>query len=190
MSLPSTGQISFSDARNEFSQSNVSNYAIGAWGIGAANYPDSSSVFAPINVHSDNSDNYSTGTPMSFNTWHGYNHTSNYASDGTNRSLFFSFSPATFCYPSSMIVFDAGTTNKTYDLTISGSSADFTYVSYINAYYGKPWQKNGLGYGANTTTIYSNFINGAALNTTQQFNYTYDSNVGQYIYVVIYGNCP
>lgn len=190
MSLPASGQISFSQVRTEFSQSSVPNYFIGDWSRGAASYPYSEGVqYSPINVHSDNSDNYSTGVPMSLNTWHGYNHVANYASDGTFRSLFFSFSPAAFCYPSSMIAFDVGTSNSTYDLTISGSANDFTFVSYIIAWYGKPWQVDGSGLG-NATAVYTNFINGNALNTTQTVNYTYDSNKGQYIYVVIYGNCP
>lgn len=190
MALPSTGQILFSDVRTEMAQTTTPNYFIGDWGRGLASYPYvEGTQFAPINVHSSNSGKYSTGVPMSLNTWHGYNHTLNYASDGTNRSLFFSFSPGIFCYPSSMIVFDAGTTSKTYDLTISGSATDFTYVNYIIAWYGKPWVSDGSGLGS-ATALYTNFIQGNALNTTQTINYTYDSNKGQYIYVTIYGNCP
>ena len=194
MSLPSSGQISFSNVATEMEQTGFTaaqyNYWIGSWSKGEATYPYAEGFqFAPINVHSDNTGKYAGDFPLRMSQWYGYNRSANYAPGTSFRDLFFSISPAMTCYPSSFIEFDAGTTNKTYDLTISGSAADFTYVNYVVAFYGKPWQSNSLGLG-NSSVLYSNFVNGSALNTTQTINYTYDSAKGQYIYVVIYGNCP
>jgi len=186
MSLPASGQISFNDVSVEMENPDIPSYTFGLWAAGR--YGNSSYVHTPINVHSNNSGKYNTNYPLNLNTWHGYNRSANYASDGTNRSLFFSFDPYS-CFVSSMIVFDVGTSNTTYDINISGSSTDFEGVSTITAYYGRPWQADGGGYGS-ATTIYTNNINGAALNTTVNYNYTYDYTKGQYVYVVIYSFCP
>lgn len=191
MSLPSSGQISFNDVRTEMSQSAMSNYDIVSWGRGYGTYYWSENPqFTPINVHGDNSGKYNTsGVDFNMNQYHGYNRSSNYASDGTLRDLFFSVSPAAICFPSSMLVFDAGTSNTTLDLYISGSADDFAYVSSVAMWYGKPWQSNGDGLGT-AELIYDNFSLGSGLNHTENYNYTYDSNKGQYVYIVIYGNCP
>lgn len=196
MSLPASGQISFSDVATEMEQTAFTaalyNYWIGVWGIGYASYPYAEGFqLAPINVHTSNSGKYSTGAPMALSDWYGYNRSANYATDGTNRSLFLSVSPAFLCFPSSFIQFDAGTTNKTFDIAISGSAADFSLASAIVVWYGKPWQSNSLGTG-NATKIYDytgSFASG--LNTTiDNYSYTYDSGKGQYIYTVVYGICP
>ena len=197
MSLPSTGQISFSDVATEMSMSqftaNQYNYWFGYWANGTSEYPYGEGfIFTPINVHGDNSGKYSTTTPLSLNTWHGYNRNANYAADDTFRSLFFALSPTGFCYSSAMLQFDAGTSNNTYDITISGSVNDFSYTSAIVVWYGKPWYSAGVGGHGGATKIYDytgSFASG--LNTTiSNYSYTYDSNKGQYIYVVIYGTCP
>lgn len=197
MSLPSSGQIAFSNVATEMGQTaftaNHYNYWISLWGRGYyTSYPYTEGfVFAPINVNTANSGKYTTTSPFSLNNWHGYNRNASYACDGTNRSLFYSFSPTEFCLPSSFIQFDAGTTNKTFDITISGSAADFNYTTAIAVYYGQPWQSDSLGFGT-ATKIYDytgSFASG--LNTTiSNYSYTYDSGKGQYIYAVIYGNCP
>jgi hypothetical protein len=195
MSLPSSGQIAFSDVATEMEQLGfigaLYNYWIGSWGIGYGVYPYAEGFqFTPINVHSSNSGKYSTGAPMALSDWYGYNRNANYASDGTFRSLFLSISPGFLCFPSSMIQFDAGTSNKTFDITISGSSADFDYASAIVVWYGKPWQSNSLGTGAATKIYDYTGSFGSGLNTTINYNYTYDSGKGPYIYAVVYGNCP
>lgn len=183
MALPSSGQISFSNVRTEMEQTSLANYTFGLWAAG--NFQ--SNVYAPINVHSSNSGKYDTVNPLNLNQWRGYDRSLNYACDGTNRSLFFSYTTS-YCYVSSMVVFDAGTSNASYNINIAGSASDFTGVGTITVYYGRPWQTNGGGYNS-ATVIYTNNINGAALTTTINYNYVYDSGKGQYIYVVIYGFC-
>ena len=190
MSLPSSGQIAFSNVRTEMEQTSLGPYWMGSWTKGEAFYPYAEGInYAPINVHSDNTGKYAGDFPLYMSQWYGYNRSANYAPGTSFRDLFFSISPGMACYPSSFIEFDAGTTNKTYDLTISGSATDFLYCNYVVAFYGKPWQSDGAGLGS-ASVLYSNNVNGSALNTTQTINYTYDSAKGQYIYVVIYGSCP
>lgn len=196
MSLPASGQIRFSDVATEMEQTGYTaaqyNYWISVWGRGYASdgYPYNGGFnLTPINVHSSNTGKYSTATPFRMSDWYGYNRNASYACDGTSRSLFFSFPPTAFCYSTSMIQFDAGTTSRTLTITIDGTSSDFSYVGQIVVFYGKPWQSNSLGLG-NSSVVYSNNIQGGALNTSFNYSYTYDSNKGQYIYVVIYGICP
>ena len=149
MALPSSGQISFSDVRTEMSQSQLGNYGMAQWGSGYGTYTwGENDQYTPINVHSGNAGKYNTtGANFNMNQYHGYNRSLYYDSDGTQRDLFLSIAPASLCYPSSMIVFDAGTSNTTLDIFISGSSADFANVSALVVFYGKPWYSNGQEIG-------------------------------------------
>lgn len=192
MALPASGQISFNDARIEMSQSTMTDYYFSRWATGCGCYGDTISYqrYAPINVHSSNSGKYTTScSNISMSSWYNYNHTLNYASDGTYRDLFFSFNATScICCQASMIIFDLGTSNKDYDIRISGSTSDFTNVKHIAAWYGKPWSINGNGNGG-ASSVYYNSISGAALDVTINYNYTYNAGVGQYLYVVIYTDC-
>jgi len=197
MSLPSSGQIAFSNVASEMEQTAYTeshyNYWFSIWGRGYnSNYPAASNdfVLAPINVHSSNSGKYTTTTPFTLSNWYGFTQFATYACDGTNRSLFFNISPTAFCNPSATIIFDAGTTSRNLDITISGNSTDFNYVAGIRVWYGRPWTTNGLGYGIGCQLVYENNSVGSGLSTTINYNYTYNAAFGQYIYVVIYGICP
>jgi hypothetical protein len=187
MSLPGSGQISFNDVRTEMGQTSTTNYSFNSWGRGYGIY-DAGPYFAPINVHSSNSGKYSTTTPFSLNTWHGYNHSLNYASDGTQRDLFLSFSPSTLCYPTSMIVFDLGTTSETKNIYVSGSADDFALTLEIALFHGKP-------YSSDASSIFGSLIwvagtDNSGVNTTVSYSYTYGTSYGQYLYAVLYGKCP
>jgi hypothetical protein len=191
MALPSSGQISFNDVRTEMEQTSKNDYRIDRWAVGYGIYGTVSNVYTPINVHTGNTGNYTTSpNNIDLNTWHGYDRTLNYPVEDINKPLSFSTTPGALCYPSSMLIYDLGTSNQSVDIVISGSISDFSLVDYITVYYGKPWQSNTNGTGS-AQIIYNNtgdFPSG--LNTTINYNYVYDSVVGQYVYVVIYGLCP
>lgn len=179
MALPGSGQISFNDVRNEMSQS-FNNYGFFEFSIGY----NSSPVYTPINVNTTNSQFGLYGV-TNLNSWHGYDRTLNYASDGTNRVL---YSPS--CLGSSMILFDVGTTNRSINITISGSAADFAEIGSLTVWYGKPWQADGGNGTGNATNIYTNnFPYVSGINTTVTYSYTYDSGKGTYIYIVAGGTC-
>ena len=183
MALPSSGQISFSDVRTEMSQSARNDYDFFSWATGKYDVGIGFTSFTPINVHSDNA---SKNDQFNLNRWHGYNRSANYATSVTSRDLYFNINPCnTATSQSSMIVFDAGTSNKTFEVTISGSSTDFLYVEDIAIWYGTPWTNNTGG--PNTSNIlWQNPVTGSGLNMTFDLTYTYDSNRGQYLYVVLY----
>ena len=181
MSLPSSGVISFSDVRTEMSQSALTNYAIGYWVRGNNVSWNTSPVYAPINVLSSGSrfseSNRLTSTNLSMSAWYGYNHTASIATEVTG-TLYAHLSGS--CYVSTMLPIDVGTTSTTYSLNISGSD---TLGGYIDVYYGKPWKNDG---SAGTSSI-STFITGGLYSGYLSFNYnyTYDSSKGQYIYFIL-----
>jgi hypothetical protein len=190
MALPSSGQISFSDVRTEMEQTSVSSYAFSNWAIGLGIY-DGSPYYTPINVHSGNSGKYDTNTPFNLNQWKGYDRSLNYASDGTQRDLYFSIPSTVLCYPSSMIVFDLGTTSETKSIYVSGSAADFSLSLNIALWHGKPWDSSaGSPGGAHLIWIDSPNQFSRGVDTTVNYSYTYGTSNGQYLYAVIYGNCP
>lgn len=172
-----TGAISFNDIRAEMSQS-FNNYGFFEFANGCYLCD---SVYTPINVYSTQE---SVQSSLNMNSWKGYDRTLNYASDGTNRTL---YSPVN-SNGSSMILFDLGTTNKTWDITISGSAGDFSTVSALRVHYGKFWRQDGGSGTGSASTIYENlspYVSG--INTTINYSYTYDSGKGQYLYIVAYG---
>lgn len=212
MSLPSSGQISLNNFRTEFSQSALNYYYFVA-GASIGYVPFDGACYSPINVHSGNSGKYATSDANDhFSYWYGYNHTLNYSinSSETFRPCGLSITPYGLCAGSSMIIFDAGTSNQTLTIRISGSSSDFSngYVESLFVYYGKPWANDGTDFYANpgpanpwgTNVIYSAsyggwvppgynwFTNG--FDHEFDYNYVYDSNKGQYIYCVVYAYCP
>lgn len=187
MALPSSGPISMSMVRTEVSQSLVNNYSFEESLLAINNWNDSGvNIYTPINVGgasftegkfmSPNNNNYS----MSY--WYNYNHTSYTTSENT-ASL---YHISDYCYSKTMVIIDLGTESRLIDINISGSA--FT-AGDIYVYYGKPWKNDGSQYTASISTLVTSSINVADMNTTYQYNYTYDSNVGQYLYVVYVTGC-
>jgi hypothetical protein len=205
MALPGSGQISFNDVMVEMSQSLIPSYYASTgysteyWVSGNYFY-DGQPVHAPINLLSPGS-RFSESSPLYFNNlslsaWYDYNHSA-YVGLNTTTSLYPHF--AGFIgttYASSMTVIDLGVSNATYNINISGSSSGNGGGGYWVIYYGKPWTNRGE-YNA---TLFTGGVpydsNGAipvasgslqySYNTTISYDYTYDSNKGQYLYAVIY----
>ena len=202
MALPSSGQISFNDVRTEMSQSSALNYSFIEWASGnfaSGGFSNSNyNINTPINVLSGVNTFFEgyiySGVSMS--QWYSYNSTISF-STGVTASL---IRPVVdYCYPSSMVVFDAGTSNTTYTINISGSTAP-DIGSFLGpglvVYYGKPWSVDGKTTGSATVITGSGIAGGGFIDditgTDMSFNYsyTYDANKGRYLYFVYYSsNC-
>lgn len=187
MPLPSSGQISIDNLRDEVSQSCASDYSL----YGASNgiRQGYSNIFVPINVHEDNTGNYpfsSSNYPLS--DFHSYDSEAFYVTSIHNRDLFLSQPPASVCYGSSMVIFDLGTNNTTQSITISGSTDDFQGIDNIQIFYGTPWSCDGSNTGS-YAPIDDIFVNQTEYNNTFDYNYIYDSNRGQYLYIVAIAGC-
>ena len=154
MSLPSSGQISLNDFRAEMSQSTTSNYGFDGAFYGFQ-YPDfypSIPWYSPINVHSDNADNFETNQYYwNIDAWYGYNNSAYYALSSTSQSCYFNIQPNqnTASYATAMIMFYVGTGSGVIPIRISGSANDFLSSSITTAsiWYGKPWSSSGTGSG-------------------------------------------
>jgi hypothetical protein len=189
MALPSSGQITFNDVRTEMSQSSKTNYSFEEWASGAWSATIGNSYYTPINLESSGSI-FTESNPLdiyggvSMSQWYNYNRSKSVALS-TTTSLYPHVSD--YCYPSSMIIIDAGTTSTTLSLNISGS-AIYPYAGYWYAFYGKPWQVGGGGTGS--ATIITGSSTAFDVNWSFNYNYTYDANKGQYLYFVLYqDNC-
>jgi hypothetical protein len=208
MSLPASGQISLNNFRTEFSQSVVTDYSFNFASIGLNTFDGVS--YAPVNVNSANDGNMFVSESSSdnhFSYWYGYNHTAYYDLGSTARPLYLNILPLTTCFCSSMIVFDAGTTDKTLNIRISGSANDFSYnlINEVYVYYGKPWASAGQDFYTSpgptnpwgTSILYTTnsgpagdnwYLNGFDYNF--DYSYVYNAASGSNIYVVIYSLCP
>jgi hypothetical protein len=208
MSLPASGQITLNNFRTEFSQSSLSDYSFNYVSIGLNTFDGVS--YAPVNVNSANDGNMFVSESSSdnhFSYWYGYNHTAYYDLGSTARPLYFNILPFTTCFCSSMIVFDAGNTNKTLNIRISGSANDFSYnlINEVYVYYGKPWASAGQDFYTSpgptnpwgTSILYTTnsgpagdnwYLNGFDYNF--DYSYVYNAASGSNIYVVIYSICP
>ena len=171
------------------SQSSKTNYAFTEWVAGSWLSGIGNDYYTPINLRSSGS-RFSKTSPIavysgiSMSQWYGYDMTRSVSLPFT-ASLYYHVSD--YCYPSSMIVVDAGTTNATLSLNISGS-ADYPYHDRVFVYYGKPWSASGGPTGSATIITSSNY--GVDINWNFKYNYTYDSNKGRFIYFVLYrDNC-
>ena len=200
MALPSSGPLLASDVGTEMSQSNLPNYSFTEWASGAWNsgsaydsfFGSSSHFYAPINVSSPQG-TFFTGSVysgMNMSRWYSYNHTA-VAALGTTASLISRITD--YCYPSSMVVFDAGTSNITISINISGSVyEDGLYTGPgVVVYYGKPWGADAKGTGSTipitgSITPPSPFDQIIDTDMTFNYNYTYDANRGRYLYFVYY----
>jgi hypothetical protein len=204
MSLPGSGQISFNDVRTETSQSLVGGdsyaYPISRWACGDYLY-DGPPVMAPINLLSSGS-RFSENNPLYFSdlsmsAWYDYNHTA-YVGLNTTTSLYPHFAGylGAITYASSMTVIDLGTSNATYNINISGSSSGNGGGGWWVMYYGKPWSNNGtwdtvlftgfVPYNSITATPIASGSLPYNSSSTITYNYTYNSNKGQYLYAVLY----
>lgn len=195
MSLPSSGQISFNDARVEFSQSLAPKYTMSDWTAGAwISESFATNTYAPVNLISSGS-RFSTSSrfnPYSNNdlsSWYAYNHFATMSEDTfyTGDYLYI-HTGLNHCYPSSMIPVDVGTTNKIVYITISGS-ADHLYEN-VYVFYGKPWESNGTGSGTyQLITASGHFFPPYTGDINMEFtwDYRYTASLGQYVYFVIYG---
>ena len=128
--------------------------------------------------------------------WYGYNHSA-YVGLNTTTSLYPHFAGfLTTTYASSMTVIDLGVSNATYNINISGSSSGNGGSGYWVMYYGKPWSNDGtynqtlftgfVPYNSATATPIASGSLASSYNNVITYNYTYDSNKGQYLYAVLY----
>ena len=188
MALPSSGVITFNDVRTEMSQSAKSPYSMAGWTGGAndGNIGAGVATYTPINILSSGSrwslTNRLAKSNLSMSAWYGYNRTLSIPLDVTGT--LYPHTSDSFGYQgsSTMLIVDAGTSNATFSINISGS-----YSSYdedqkcLTIWYGKPWENDGVGTGS---AVYTNVTCNpySSVNTVVTYNYTYDSNKGQYLY--------
>ena len=205
MALPSSGPISSSMVRQEMSQSKAVNYAFGEWSVGSwgsgSYYPTygnySYNIYTPINVYSPAGTYFSGSTiytGVSMSNWYSYDRTVSLSLGSTG---ILDKIETLYCTPSTMLIFDAGTTNVTLSVNITGSF-DNPYGNGpgLVMYYGKPWGEYGNSTGSATIItgskldweISSGIITEASISF--DYNYTYDSSKGRYLYFVLYcDNC-
>ena len=169
-------------------------------GLSGNYFYDGQPVHAPINLLSSGSI-FSESSPLYFSNlslsaWYGYNHSA-YVGLNTTTSLYPHFAGfLTTTYASSMTVIDLGVSNATYNINISGSSSGNGGSGYWVMYYGKPWSNDGtydqtffgwpVPYNSVTATPIASGSLQYSYNNTITYNYTYDSNKGQYLYAVLY----
>jgi len=188
MALPSSGPISMSMVRTEVSQSLVNNYELESSLLALNNWnTPGSNIYAPINVGGTSLSEGKFNSPSnnlnySMSYWYNYNHT-NYTTSQNTASL---YHISNDCYSKTMVIIDLGTESRLIDINISGSVST---AGNLEIYYGKPWKNDGSQYTASLSTLVTSSIGVSSLNTTYQYNYTYDSNVGQYLYVVYVTGC-
>ena len=185
MALPAEGPISFDDVRIEMSQSVMTSYDMPSFSVGL------NGLYTPINVHSSNSGKYTTvSTDINISDFYGYDMSLTYATGVTRENLFFNVEPGSLCYPSAMVVFNAGTTNTNLELEFSGSASDFSLVEKAVIYYGKPWKNDGTEIPTNASIIMTDSTFATGMNYSSSYSYVYNANSGSNIYFVIYGICP
>lgn len=199
MSLPSSGQISLNDFRAEMSQSTTSNYGFDGAFYGFQ-YPDfypSIPWYSPINVHSDNADNFETNQYYwNIDSWYGYNNSAYYALSSTSQSCYFNIQPNqnTASYATAMIMFYVGTGSGVIPIRISGSANDFLSSSITTAsiWYGKPWSSSGTGSGFSSASLVfttsSPSFTTDGLDISPYYDHSYSSSYGEYLYCIIHNN--
>jgi hypothetical protein len=187
MALPASGPLSMSMVRTETSQSSMINYAMGGWTWGEATIFSCAGLtytgYAPINVLSSGSI-FTESSPLnlanlSMSAWYNYDHTKN-TSTGVTGNLYQHADVNDKADPASMLIVELGTTNTTYSINISGSSVGSEGV-YI--FYNKPWNADGSSRNIPPSEI----IYGAAgaINTSFDYNYTYNATSGSKLYCVL-----
>jgi hypothetical protein len=184
MALPASGQIKASDFRTEMGQTAKADYSIGAFASSPWN--GNGLFYTPININPTNSGRYETANPISFSTYYSYDNSLYYSPSDTFRDMTV-YWPGV-CYSSTMLIFDGGTSNTSYDITISGSASDFSGIDYVRVFYSQPWNSAGTTTG-NYAAIFEAYVNQSAYNNTFTYTYTYDSNRGSKIYIVATAGC-
>jgi hypothetical protein len=193
MALPSSGVITFNDVRIEVSQSAKAPYEMGKWTWGGGSptivcFGIGYEGYAPINVLSSGS-RFSESSPLlhqdlSMSAWYNYDHNLYIGLDVTG-TLYQHASATSYCYPSTMLVVDVGTTDTTLSLNISGTQ---DYGSVLGIFYGIPWNNDGST-NYKTSII---FGNGGypTITSSLDYNYVYNSDSGSKLYFVIANACP
>jgi hypothetical protein len=198
MALPSSGVITFNDVRTEISQSTTTNYSFAGWASGFYNWFSSSGAqnYAPINLLSSGSifsESNPLSLPLSMSAWYSYDHNT-YIGLGTTASLY--QHTAFACFPSSMIIIDAGTTSTTLSINISGSGFGYGYGCWV-LFYGKPWASDASNgsiipgcacCNAGNAVLIDSGSSAIDVNKTITYSYTYDSSIGSKLYFVLYGD--
>lgn len=188
MSLPSSGSISYGNIRTEMSQSGVSNYSAGGFEWGDEY---STPWYAPVNVGSAPWVNRTTKLDhlnFSASYWYNYNHlAATDASTGT-ASLFQHADSTQWCFPSSMVALDMGTSNQTITINLSGSHA--CYGGNVEVWYGKPWSVNGNSGSANFNATFITGFYGCDVTQSFSYSYIYDASKGTNLYFVLLNECP
>ena len=172
MALPGSGTISMDMIRIELGVPSQSPF-----GLNEAR----SGTYAAINPNSTYKPP-SSGT-VSLSDWYGYNHTLNIPLNVTG-TLYTHMAPVSgdgqgSIYNTSMLIVDVGTTSATMSINISGSG-DYAEEN-VWVFYGKPWTNTGTG-SPNVTYIGGDNLSGYY---PFNYNYTYDSAKGQYLYFII-----
>lgn len=199
MALPSSGQISFNDARVEFSQSLAPNYTISDWtsGMYISGSGYGTNTYSPVNLVSAESvipvstvSKFAPYLNNSMSVWYSYDHFTTMSNDwATTGKDLYTHTGLNHCFPSSFIPVHLGNTNKIVYITISGS-ADYFYEN-VYAIYGKPWESNGTGSGVwQLITASGHFYSPYTgdVNLEFEWNYKYTASLGEYMYFVIYGD--
>lgn len=196
MALPSSGQISFNNARVEFSQSAAPKYTMSDWTAGTwLSQSFATNRYAPVNIRSSGSrftsaSRFNPYLNNDLSSWYGYNHFATMSEDPFyGGDYLYVHTGLNHCYPSSMIPVDIGTTNKIVYITISGSADAFFENVYV--YYGKPWSFNGTGSDTRQLITASGHYFSpytGDINLEFAWDYRYTASLGQYIYFVIYGD--
>ena len=171
--------------RTEMGQSNHNDYSLvlaagGAWSGNGWYY-------TPVNTHVYNY--YPTGYPLPLTGFYGYDNTLYYSPSDTFRTMQLNYEG--LCYSSTMTIFDVGSTNKNFDLIVSGSAADFAGIDYVRFFYGQPWNSDGTTTGS-YAPVHEIYVNQSAYDNTStpyNYNFTYDINRGTKLYCVATAGC-
>ena len=199
--------MGFNDVRIEMSQSVMPDYSMYGWVRGISDNISNIS-YSPINILSSGSrwEDINGSNPKridytnySMSAWYSYDGTLYIETDITG-TLYNHIVPDTI-RSKTMLPINAGLSDKRIDINISGSIIDDLYSDWgIDVWYGKPWNNNGSyiagGVGGD---IYNNTIRQHvtysyfgpdytnSIDFSYSYDYTYDSNKGQYLYVVLTG---
>ena len=133
MALPGSGVISFNDVRTEMSQSAKSPYNMSGWvaGPNSGNIGAGVATYTPINILSSGSrwslTNRLAKSNLSMSAWYGYDRTLSIPLNVTGTLYNHASSASSFDYQgsSTMLILDAGTSNATYSINISGSYSSY-----------------------------------------------------------------
>jgi hypothetical protein len=191
MPLPISGQISFNDMRVEMSQSVLTNYDFREWANGARGNTGVGTIFAPVNVHTGNSNR---NDQYNLDRWHGYSGSAHYGLGPTAETV--TISPINdygdYWYTNSgMILFDAGTGIGTIPVTVtvSTNNMETQLINKIEFFHGKPWADGGSDnsavWNADLFKTYAYTSYGSTFTDNFYYDHTYTAAKGRFVYVVL-----